>query len=337
MASRRDAILHGAKEASRLHRDLGIRARMEGHGGRIDVFRTIVDLDLPLLFRPLKGLLGAFLPGPYPGIMVTDQRPLAIQRFTGAHELGHAAMKHQGSLDDDSILHRSPFGTTDYDFNELAADAFATAFLTPEWLLETHAALQGWGRESMVDPRLVYQLSLRVGTSFEATCRALSRYGIINRTTMARHSGLQPRKIKESLLDGYRPANWWPDIWVLTERDEGTEVEGGPNDIFVVKLRENSAAGYVWNFDELKAAGFAIVRDDRTLPNADLDVGGAVERRVMASADQEVHGKVKFVHIRPWQPEPPAGRLSFSYELFGELFGRETGMSRVERRQIEAA
>lgn len=114
MASRREAILHGTKEAARLHRDLGIRAKIEGRGGRIDVFGAILGLDLPLLFRPLKGLLGAYLPGPYPGIMVTNQRALPIQRFTGAHELGHAVMKHEGSLDDESILHRSPFDKTTY-------------------------------------------------------------------------------------------------------------------------------------------------------------------------------------------------------------------------------
>ncbi|MGE5501922.1 MAG: ImmA/IrrE family metallo-endopeptidase, partial [Ignavibacteriales bacterium] len=146
MASRREEIHHGKKEAARLHRDLGIRSKIEGRGGRVDVFGAILDLDLPLLFRPLKGLLGAYLPGPYPGIMVTNQRPLQIQRFTGAHELGHAVMKHEGSLDDESILHRSPFGRASYNFVELAADAFASAFLTPRWLLETHAALQGWDR-----------------------------------------------------------------------------------------------------------------------------------------------------------------------------------------------
>lgn len=332
MASRRDAILHGTKEAARLHRDLGIRARLEGHGGRVDVFRTIVDLDLPLLFRPLKGLLGAFLPGPYPGIMVTNQRPLAIQRFTGAHELGHAVMKHQGSLDDESILHRSPFGKTTYDFVELAADAFASAFLMPQWLLETHASLQGWDRDSMIDPRLVYQLSLRIGASFEATCRALSRYGIIDPTTMDRHVALQPRQIKESLLDGYRPPNWWPDVWVLTERDEGMEIEGGPNDVFVVQLRESGSAGYIWNIDQLKAAGFAVVRDDRTIPDATMDVGGTVERRVTACSDHEIAGRIALVHARPWQSASPAGHLSFTYDLFG----REDGLSRVERR-IEAA
>lgn len=332
MAGRRDAILHGTKEAARLHRDIGIRTKIEGHGGRVDVFRSILDLDFPLLFRPLKGLLGAYLPSPYPGIMVTNQRPLAIQRFTGAHELGHAVMKHHGSLDDDSILHRSPFGKIDYDFVELAADAFAAAFLMPQWLLETHAALQGWNRESMKNPRLVYQLSLRIGASYEATCRALSRYGIIDPATMDRLIAVERKQIKESLLEGYRPVNWRPDVWVLTERDEGTEIEGGPNDVFVVRLRENSSAGYLWNIDELDASGFAVVCDSREIPDFNQDVGGVVERKITACSDHQAAGRIELVHARPWLPTSAMGRLSFLYDLFG----KEDGLPRLERRRIEA-
>jgi Zn-dependent peptidase ImmA (M78 family) len=50
--------------------------------------------------------LGAYLSDPAPGVLITTQGPMSIQRFTAAHELGHFSMRHQPSLDDDSILRR---------------------------------------------------------------------------------------------------------------------------------------------------------------------------------------------------------------------------------------
>jgi len=88
MKSRRDAILEGARAAAKLHRKFDVRHQVEAQPGSVDVFGTIVKEKIPLMFRSLEGLLGAFLPGPVPGIIVTTLRPLSVQRFTGAHELG---------------------------------------------------------------------------------------------------------------------------------------------------------------------------------------------------------------------------------------------------------
>ena len=48
MIDRRHAILKGKKEAARLHREFGMRERIEKEGGRIDVFGTIVKCGVPL-------------------------------------------------------------------------------------------------------------------------------------------------------------------------------------------------------------------------------------------------------------------------------------------------
>ena len=109
MADMRGAILKGKREAVRLHRQFGMRERIEQDGGRIDVFDTIVKCGVPLVFKPLDGLLGVFIDVPMPGVMVTTKRGLSVQRFTGAHELGHCRLGHRPSLDDESILRRSPF------------------------------------------------------------------------------------------------------------------------------------------------------------------------------------------------------------------------------------
>ena len=75
MKSRRDAILEGSKAAARLHDELEMRRQVEAQASSVDVFGTIVRQRIPLVFKPLDGLLGAYLPRPIPGIIVTTQAP----------------------------------------------------------------------------------------------------------------------------------------------------------------------------------------------------------------------------------------------------------------------
>jgi hypothetical protein len=113
MADMQGAILKGTREASRLHRQFDMRERIEQDGGRIDVFGTIVKGGVPLVFKPLDGLLGVFIDVPMPGVMVTTKRGLSVQRFTRAHELGHCRLGHHPSLNDESILRRQVNAASD--------------------------------------------------------------------------------------------------------------------------------------------------------------------------------------------------------------------------------
>jgi predicted secreted protein len=330
--ARRDAILEGAQAAARVHDQLKIRPGVEAAGGAIDVFGTLVALHVALLFRPLDGLLGACLPGPNPGVIISTQRPLRVQRFTGAHELGHVALGHQLSLDGEEILGRgAPTGREEF---ELAADSFASAFLLPKWLLQMHARRQGWNRESMADPHAVYQLSLRAGASYEATCVALERHAIIDRLTRERLVEKPRRAIKKELLDGFEVEDYRRDIWLLTERDEGLTLEGAPDDLFVLKLTENGGAGYLWTTAGLVAAGFAILRDQRYIPPAETAIGGPVQRELMVRVLAPTSGDFAIELKRPWQGSGPAiGSLHVAYDLFG----KEVGMPRAVRRTLARA
>jgi len=332
-----DAILEGAKEASRLHDQFGLRNGLERTPGSIDVFGTIIKLDVPLIFRPLDGLLGAYLTNPSAGIVVTSQRSLPIQRFTAAHELGHAYMKHQVSLDDTSILQRGAVHQQQFDYREVAADSFGATFLMPRWLMEVHAGRQGWNAERMKNPLAAYQMALRLGTSYDATCRSLERNGIVERSERDRLLEVQPRDIKKELLQGRELEDWYSDVWVLSEADEGTRIQGNPRDVFVLKLRERSGAGYLWNITELSEAGFAILADSRKVPTMAKQVGGAVDRTVTARQPEGAEGHFGHVTVRqqkPWsETEPAAGRLSFTYDLFG----KEGGYARAERHWAVAA
>jgi predicted secreted protein len=327
---RRDAILEGAQAAARIHDQLGIRQTVEASGGAVDVFGAILTLNVVLMFRPLDGLLGACLPGP--GVIISTQRPLRVQRFTGAHELGHVMLNHEVSLDGEEILGRA--WLKNRDDVELAADSFATDFLLPKWLLQMHASRQGWNRESMSDPYAVYQLSLRAGASYEATCAALERHKIIDRWTREHLADVPRRKIKKQLLDGFEVENFRRDVWLLTERDDGLTIEGAPDDLFVLNLVEQGGAGYLWTTDGLVKEGFAILRDQRHIPDVDTAIGGPVQRELMARAMEPARGTFALELKRPWEESgPPVGSLHISYDLFG----KEVGMPRAVRRTLARA
>lgn len=337
MADIRTSILRGTRAAARRHKQLGNRARIESEGGQVDVFGAIVSSGVPLLFKPLDGLLGAFLPKPMAGILVTSKRPLSVQRFTAAHELGHFELGHQPSLDDETILRRNPFVQgRGYPSQEREADAFASQFLLPRWLLAVHFSKQGWTPRSMRDPLCVYQLSLRLGASYHATCNTLVRYKVIPAQLGGDLIQVPPKEIKKALLSGYIPPNWWGDVWVLTERDEGTTIEGSRRDLFVLRLPEHSGAGFLWSFDQLNSEGFAVVRDERENPAPHDALGGHVVRRIIAKSLVPQSGRITLAERRPWTLDnPPLTAFGFAYDLTGP---EGEGWSRAERRQtIEAA
>lgn len=332
--TRREAILEGAQSAARLHDRLGVRKDVEARAGSVDVFGAILALGTPLIFRPLQGLLGACLPGP--GIMISTERPLPIQRFTGAHELGHVALGHDTSLDGEEILSRIGHnsGRSIVSELEVAADSFASTFLLPKWLLQMHARRQDWNRASMADPHIVYQLSLRVGASYSATSVALERHDIIDATTREALLAKPRRAIKAELLDGVEVVNFFPDVWLLTERDEGSSIEGQPDDVFVLRLAEQGGAGYLWTTSGLIESGFAILRDRREVPPPTAAIGGPATRALTARRTEPAKGSFALELRRPWlKTGTPLAALSVAYDLQG----KEVGMPRAIRRHLRLA
>lgn len=332
--TRREAFLEGAKSAARLHETLGVRADAEARAGSIDVFSAIIAANIPLIFRPLQGLLGACIPGP--GIIVSTERPLPIQRFTAAHELGHVVLGHDLSLDGEEILTRIGHNSDKSrvpDF-EVAADSFAAAFLLPKWLLQMHARRQGWNRASMSDPHVVYQLSLRAGASYTATCIALERHDIVNATTREALLAKPRRNLKAELLDGLPIESFFPDVWLLTQRDEGATIEGQPDDLFILKLAEHGGAGYLWTTSGLIKSGFAILRDKREIPPPEAAIGGPVTRSLTARRNAPAEGSFSLELRRPWlKSGTPLAELRVAYDLQG----KEVGLPRVSRRHLRLA
>jgi len=329
------AVRTGTMAAARLHLRLDLRKEIEARGGNVDVFRAIQTLDLPLLLRPLQGLLGAYLSEPAPGVLVTTQRPMSVQRFTAAHELGHFSLRHQPSLDDESIIRRMPMdGESTSDFQEVEADAFAVEFMMPRWLIQWHGQRQGWIVPDFRRPNRVYQLALRIGASYEATCWTLVRHRLISRALAHEILDTPPRELKAALLKPYRPKDYRGDVWLLSERDAGMRIDGSRNDLFVLRLEEHSGGGYLWDIDQLKASGFGIVRDELEAIDGE-GIGGPVIRRVTAAPPEAFRGCMALDERRPWDPDPPLASFNLDFALTGP---EEEGLSRAERRSLlEAA
>ena len=166
--------MDGIHAAMALSRRMGIRGKVTSSGlGCIDAFAIIEELDIPFTFAELDRALGFCLPFPGVGIVVTTKASLHRQRFTAAHELGHAVMEHRGSIDTE-ILMRGGQSMTGGNLQEVAAEAFAAELLLPKWLLVHHMRRQGWTiARHLGNPAVVYQMSLRVAASYEATCWSL--------------------------------------------------------------------------------------------------------------------------------------------------------------------
>lgn len=314
----RRAVIKGMRAAVHLQRSLGVdHGNMRGQ--RIDVFGSILRANVPLMFQELEPLMGAYLcPDGHPGIILTTRRPLGQQRFTAAHELGHHVLGHDPHADDDSILRRSPDVMHDYlsvPPAEQEADAFASYFLLPDWLIRTQMESHGWTGRHFEEPEIVYQAALRMGVSYSAAIYGLVRSNVISSGVRRKLAAFRPAKLKRALVpDHPLQSTQNIDVWELDERDEGGVIEAGRDDLFVLKLREDSNAGYIWNFDELQRAGFVLLKDGREALSEDT-IGAPTVRRVVAlGQDTPLNGKYTLWERRPWAPDEDPKSWTFNYQ-----------------------
>ena len=312
----RKAILSGTLEAARAHQDLGLRERWERDGARIDVFGAIDRSGLWLMLRPLEGLLGAYLVRPAPGVLVSTRRPPSVRRYTAAHELGHHRLGHRPSLDGEDMITRTPLDARiGYDPQEVAADAFAIRFLMPNWLVGGQMRRRGWGPSDMRDPKNVYQLALRAGVSYQATCHALRSHKVIDQRTSTALTQVQPKAIKQALVPGLQPESWRLDVWHLDQADDGAFVEVAAGDIVDVELLEHSGGGYLWDVGGLGDTDLELLSDRRERIGPAGAVGGHVTRRLVARARATGVGSVQFVERRPWDRAAARASYRFSYVI----------------------
>lgn len=317
--------------AEKIQRMLEVRERIMVTHERVDVFDALAWLDVQVVFKPLDGLLGAYIRGDHPGVMISTRRPLSVQRFTAAHELGHAVMKHEPSLDSPNVLRRAamgyksrtPMGFASY-LQEIEADAFAGAFLLPNWLITHHANKHGWTRSDLAKEDIIYQLSLRCGASYQATVWALERNGIISAGARSLLLDTEPKYLKQRVGHVRGAAETKCDAWVLNEGDDKADIAINVGDTVTVDLKQQAGAGYLW-ITEAEAPASLTKIDTSVAMNPEIP-GAPSSKRAFYRADDEGSISLPFAHKRPWERDP-VGEVAFNLKIMKP----ERGLSRANR------
>ena len=318
--SRRSEILRAVAEAARILDEFPTGDRTS-----FDIIRAVTDLKIPLLFRPLKQLLGAIIAanGGVRGIIVTTQRDLHVQRFTLAHELGHFLLGHALSLDQEIEFagRNAPKSRPD---EEVAADTFASELLGSKKLILESARRHHWTKEALRQPGNIYQLSLRLGISYQAACWALVTASILNRTEARTLQDSPVKYKKHSLAPAALITNPWANVWTLNRADSGTFLEAGPDDLFAVHVQDHASAGYLWQFVDT-GANAEIVGEQSTVP--DQAYGEHSSRVLYIQFNAPGVHRLAFEHIRPW-----SGAALDQIEIEIDDYGKEhSGFARRVR------
>lgn len=218
---------------------------------RVDVVSLIGRAGIPMLYRPLDKLLGAYVSSPVKGILINSKRRKSIQNFTAAHELGHSMLGHSDSQDLESTI----FGLSNISAMEMEANYFASNFLLPKRVLINAAKEVGIKKASeIVDPIQIYRMSLLTGTSYEATLIGLKSANLLASDLPKK---MTPKEIKQRILNGYSLENSWSDVHYLDERTLSTRedcqeksISISDDDCVLVELEQMHSSGYLWSVSD---------------------------------------------------------------------------------------
>jgi Zn-dependent peptidase ImmA (M78 family)/predicted secreted protein len=223
---------------------------------QIDVFSLCERLGLWLAFFSLDDLLGAFIPEGSGGILVTTERPVTMQRYTVAHELGHWRLGHtEGpALDGEEQV----LGATTNE-TELLAQIFASALLMPPPLV--FGVLRRLELRSELQPIHAYTVAREAGVSYEAAVRQLANLEIIAPSRIPDLLDTAPLKIKTEIGHGRRPLVGTADVWPVDEHWDGHRLSVRVDDEAIIALPENRSTGYRWEFE-----GREVLRQESPAP-----------------------------------------------------------------------
>lgn len=302
MTDFRQDVLIGTQAAAKLHKQLNVEGKFVRRSCGIDVYGIAAKLDVPIVFRPLKGLLGAYMRNPTPGIMVTTERTAGVQRFTASHEIGHFFMAHDESFDEEddvgTLIRNKPS-------MEIQANAFAAEFLMPRWQITNVARLLLKAGLRIPHPIAVYQLSLRLGASYEATVRTLSSHALI-RPDHERDLLSQPVKaIKQLILGNVGLETWHPNVWMLTQDDDKDVIEAVEKDVVVISVKEASTSGVISRYRQNGHLDTRVLAE-KVSPSTSSEgplVGGPSLFSAVVQANSAGKAQMEIEQGRPWEKE----------------------------------
>lgn len=295
---------------------------------RVDPFKIAAKEDVSVLLKPLDQLYGAFVRDKRSGILVNSARSAGLIHMTCAHELGHYFMGHDSAVDE----------TLDYPGNadprEQEAETFGYHLLVPRPLLSIICKRKGWNRDSLSNPVIIYQLSLRLGISYSATAWSLFRHSLVRYEDVQKLRKTQPASIKKELLRGRLP-DATKEVWLLDESDQSSVLEPRADDHLLVRLKSHASAGYLWLADsreEVAAEGFSLA--PITVSASDLSTlsfgADATMDYVLSNGDKEsdTPQPVQLSEIRPWEGKKEGDASYRSNAHFEEI---QEGLTREAR------
>lgn len=229
--------IQAAESAGRLLDELSI-----DQSKQINVFGMCEDLGLWLVFLPMDNLLGAYVPEGAGGVLVTTQRPIPIQRYTAAHEIGHWRLDHGHGVALDGEEH--VLGATSLEREQLA-QVFAGQLLMPPPLVYGVLERLGLSGQSL-QAEHAYAVAREAGVSYEAAIRQLTHLEVISGAQATALRRQSPLRVKADLALGRRPVNGYADVWPVDERWDDHVLALRAEDEVVISLPENRSTGYRW-------------------------------------------------------------------------------------------
>lgn len=207
----------------------------------VDPFGAIDRLGLDLVIAKLDNLLGAVLPDGHGGVLITSERPVGVQRYTAAHEIGHWILhSDQLRLDGAGEVLGNP--TAEW---ERQAQLFAAYFLMPPPLMEAAVARHGVKRGN-VRPEQVYLISRDAGVSYEAAIHRLTTMALISRSEAAALHRVARLDALKGAFDGHRPVDGYAELWSVDETLDRVTVPVREGDDVLIMLPENRTTGWRW-------------------------------------------------------------------------------------------
>lgn len=273
---------------------------------QIDVFHLCEDLGLWLAFAPLDNALGAFVPEGSGGVLITTQRPLTVQRYTAAHELGHWRMDHGPTADRQEEV----FGTTHTEREQLA-QFFAANLLMPPPLVMSILGRIRPSEATTLTGMHCYTLAREAGVSYEAAVRQLANLGYLTAPQASELLHVRPLAIKTQLGFGRRPLNGWADVWPVDEHWDDQILDLRVEDEAVISLPENRSTGYRWMLaDDPEPTRMPTDPPDRfgePLPTADREEARTEFLRRISDVDSHRRAPGRVMrHLRARAPKDAA-------------------------------
>lgn len=328
-------IRNAVSRATEIYHDSGAKARVERDGyTRVDPFLVAGGEGVPVLLRPLEKLLGAFIREDVSGILINSERSAGLIHLTCAHELGHYFMGHETTGDE--TMDVGPAAAR----LEQEADWFAYHLLASRGLLANIMRRKRWSVQSLKNPFVLYQLSLRLGISYTATGWSLVRQKLLSADQAKDLLKVQPIELKRALLEEHE-FDSRKEVWLLDESDRASVLEPCADDQVLVRLKSNASSGYLWSLDDLASEGFQI----RPIPRPSeqvtdleqLEFGGVSTAEFLLTIDEAAKARngdplvLAMEEQRPWLKGAQAN-ATFETKTKFEQIG--PGLTRVAKQQL---